>query len=165
MTTSHTAANVLALLSGRSSQYPMPFDELHAATGLSKKRLKEMLDAMAYALPATINRATLTKGGVTQVVLWPTGVIETRTRMGIVIKPAYQSHPPRMNDLTRAVLDKVISTPGISRIDLLAYGMSTMTKDDTQKVKTAIGNLQHKQLIVSSGGKRNSVTYSAAGAV
>lgn len=152
------AAKILHELQGRSSVYSMPFDELHAASGLSKKRLKEMLDEMAYALPATINRATITKGGITQVVVWPTAVVVAPVQQALVIKtPRAPSAPrkPTASPLTQSILSKVVATPGIHRQDLVAYGCSLTPAASEYQVTTAIGSLQQKGFLVSGRQRKN----------
>jgi len=66
--------------------------------------------------------------------------------------------PPRFNELTKVVLDKVITQPGISRMDLFSHAQSTQFIKDTAKIKSAIGNLTFKKLIISSGTPGN-LTY------
>lgn len=152
------AAKILDVLQGRSSLYPMPFDELHAASGLSKKRLNEMLDAMAYAIPASINRATITKNGVTQVVLWPTCVMQARTRQSIVItKPRAKSRPSKqMGYLTKTLLNRVNELGKVTRNDLMAYGL-TLADATEGKVKNSLNVLVSNNRIISDYGRKATI--------
>lgn len=75
-----THQKILAMLAGCSSQKPMPFDDLVKASGLLPATLGTVLMQMAHNIPATINCASITKDGKTQMVYWPTGVIEKATQ-------------------------------------------------------------------------------------
>ncbi len=161
-------AILLTLLANHSSSNPLPFNDLHLASKMSKKGLHAALDKMFYATPAVINRATITKKGETQMVVWPTCVvvhqgIQTIGITGEAFKrkqavKASLPRPPRFNELTKLVLDKVVTQPGISRMDLFSYAMSTQFIKDASKIKSAIGNLTFKGFIVSSG-KAGNLTY------
>ncbi len=94
-----THQKILTLLEGSSSSNPMPFGELCMKSGLFPDNLKTVLEQMFNTVPAPINRATLTRGGKTQEVYWPTGMVGLRSGpQGIVINPLNPSHqqrPPR----------------------------------------------------------------------
>lgn len=156
-------SDILTLLANHSSSNPLPFDELHAASRMTKKGLNEALDKMFYATPATINRAKITKKGVTQMVIWPTCVVVHQGIQTIGItgeafarkqKVKASLRPP----LTKVVLNKVIAQPGIGRMDLFSYAQSTQFVKDSAKIKSAIGNLTFKKLIISAGTPGN-LTY------
>jgi hypothetical protein len=93
---------ILDLLEGSSSQKPMPFNVLVDKSGLLPKTLTMILDSM-YA-QRSINQAMLTRYGVQQREVWPTGVIEKAVRMDIVINPnktppsGYQTRPYRRDE-------------------------------------------------------------------
>jgi hypothetical protein len=74
-----THQKILTMLAGCSSQKPMPFTDLVNASGLLPATLLHVLGQMAHSLPATINCASITKNGTTQMVYWPTGVVEKST--------------------------------------------------------------------------------------
>jgi hypothetical protein len=61
-------------LSKSSSKEPMPFDTLLKKCGVSQEALQSELDAMYQA--KVINRCQHTKYGVTQMVYWPTAIID-----------------------------------------------------------------------------------------
>ena len=73
MTTSHT---ILDMLKGCDSRKPMPLDTLLTKCGIDHDQLLDLLDVMFQTIPAQINCAEITRGGKTQKVYWPTGVIE-----------------------------------------------------------------------------------------
>lgn len=81
---------ILDLLNGSSSQKPMPFNVLVDKSGLLPKTLNMILDTM-YA-QHSINQAMVTRNGVQQREVWPTGVIEKAVRQDIVINP--NKRPP-----------------------------------------------------------------------
>lgn len=81
---------ILDLLNGSSSQKPMPFNVLVDKSGLLPKTLNMILDSM-YA-QHSINQALVTRNGVQQREVWPTGVIEKAVRQDIVINP--NKRPP-----------------------------------------------------------------------
>lgn len=70
-----THQKILSMLNGYSSQKPMPFDVLVQKSGLLPDTLRMVLDQMQHTVPATINSAIITKGGVAKTVCWPTGVV------------------------------------------------------------------------------------------
>jgi hypothetical protein len=70
------AEKILALLDGRDSRNQMPFDELVLVSGIDPSSCSRMLDAMFHRVPALVNRAQITRADKTQMVYWPTGVIE-----------------------------------------------------------------------------------------
>lgn len=76
---------ILDLLKGSSSQKPMPFNVLVDKSGLLPKTLNMILDSM-YA-QHSINQALVTRNGMQQREVWPTGVIEKAVRQDIVINP------------------------------------------------------------------------------
>lgn len=79
-----THVKILAMLAKSSSQKPMPFADLVNASGLLPATLEMVLEQMAHSVPASINCARVTKDGTTQMVYWPTGVVQTG-QQGIVI--------------------------------------------------------------------------------
>jgi hypothetical protein len=78
---------ILSLLAGHDSRKPMPFDELVKASGVDPAELEPILDAMFHRVPALINRAEITKANKTQLMYWPTGVIERFEWKSLSINP------------------------------------------------------------------------------
>jgi len=93
-----TADKILALLAGHDSKKPMSFDDLAEKSGLLYATLEMVLEQMHHQVPAPINCAQITRGGKTQWVYWPTGVVEKAERQPIIIgsgkpPPIRQAHP------------------------------------------------------------------------
>lgn len=157
-------------LEGSSSKNTVDFDVL--AQGRQRKRVFEALREMEAE--REICRCLIIKGGVERSVWWFScayvkpdwyGIrgkgpsitlnMEKAKAAGFVKR---MPRPPRFNELTKVVLDKVITQPGISRMDLFSHAQSTQFIKDTAKIKSAIGNLTFKGFIVSSGIPGN-LTY------
>lgn len=68
---------ILARLSGHDSRNPLAFDALVEASGLPADMLQALLDQMFHAIPAAVNRCEVTRYGKTQMLYWPTGVIQS----------------------------------------------------------------------------------------
>ena len=68
---------IVALMAGHDSRNPMPFDALVEISGLQPATLQMMLEQMFSTVPAPINRAEITRNGVSQFYYWPTGVVNT----------------------------------------------------------------------------------------
>lgn len=100
-----THQKILNLMAGSSSAKPMPFDTLVEKSGLLPDTLRNVLDQMANSMPASICRATITRGSNTSEVYWPTGmVVLNRGPQGIVVNPLNSLHrqPPQRPELTAA---------------------------------------------------------------
>lgn len=175
-----THQKILALLEGRDSTRPMRFDDLLEASKLTPATLTLLLDQMANAMPASINRATVTKGSLTQVMVWPTGVIApSRGSQSIVINPLnslnlrpqraeletkpkqttqettvnlnMKNKPPKVSATTKAVLDKVIVHPGIDKSSLIKHVLTEVPNTTEVKISSSIGNLMTRNKIHAKG--------------
>lgn len=82
-----TTENILALLAGRDSKNPMGFDELLAASGMDSAMLISELEHICHQIPAPINCAQITRAGKSQMVYWPTGIVEKAEWQHITINP------------------------------------------------------------------------------
>ena len=81
-----THQKILAMLAGHDAQNPMAFGDLVKKSGLLPATLNNVLQQMFNSVPASVNCAQVTKRGITQMVYWPTGVVNARTGpQGIVI--------------------------------------------------------------------------------
>ena len=69
------AKKIIAMMAGHDSKNPMSFEALVAESGLMPATLQMMLDQMFSTIPAQINRAEITRNGVSQFYYWPTGVV------------------------------------------------------------------------------------------
>lgn len=76
---------VLDLLKGSSAQAPIGFDQLVSETGLLPKTMAAILDSL-YA-KRVINEAAVTKNGITERVVWLSGVVAPAVRQSLVIHP------------------------------------------------------------------------------
>lgn len=126
----HTA--ILVALGSHHAQRPMPFTELAAKLPSSQKALHIRLDEMFYATPALINRATVTKKGHTQLVVWPAGANGTQgfnfsitkqtASTGSATAPVAKARPVRpLGTLSLAVLKQVAAAPDLTGRDLAAW--------------------------------------------
>jgi hypothetical protein len=95
-----TYQDILNMLAGCTSQNPMNFGDLLNKSGLSLATLTIAIDKMANQLPALIGRCELTKMGVKQVLLWPTGVVNKANWGDFAVNPAKRPvlAPPRRSE-------------------------------------------------------------------
>ncbi len=150
-------AELRAKLAGSSSQQPIDLDVL--AQGHHRKRVLDTLRELEAAHEAYC--CLIIKGEIERMVWWSTRSVAPAGQKGIVITKARKpSLPrlPRMSKLTLSLLHKVTAQPGISRVDLITYGVEQQTHKDDRAVKSAIGNLLYKGFIASKG-RRFGSTY------
>lgn len=73
---SNRIEQLLKSMEGKSAQDPIAFDDIVKATGLPEPEVQQLLDVMYENIPARVNRAKITRGGIEQVFYWPTGVVQ-----------------------------------------------------------------------------------------
>lgn len=176
-----THRKILAILAGASSQKPMAFEDLVKASGLSPATLLQVLDQMAHSIPATINCASITKAGKTQMLYWPTGVIDkaaqpfrinnekaagfvTQARpalahpnTSIPSKEIPMSMPP--SKLNTIIYNRIAEQPGIAQDALLQFVLHNVAGSTEKQVKKTIANLVHSSKKIRSEGSKGKFTY------
>lgn len=179
---------ILATLAGASSQKPMAFDDLVKASGLLPATLNMVLVQMAHAVPATINCASITKAGKTQMLYWPTGVIDKAAQpfrinnekaiaAGFVTqaRPALASLRPAQpntsipskeipmsmppSKLNTIIYKRIAEQPGIGRDELVKFALQQLPIATEEQAKKAIKNLIYASGKIRSEGARGKPVY------
>lgn len=97
---------LLQILKDATPQAPMAFDEVIQKCNFDKAKVQSALDAMYDKQPYLVNRADVTRSGITRTVYWPTGYVEKATRQHIVINKAYV--PPSGHQVRPPFKDKAV---------------------------------------------------------
>lgn len=70
-----THQQLLELMRGSDSKSPMTLEVLGKKSGLTLGTLTKVIDQMHSQVPALVGKCDITKAGIKQVVVWPTGVV------------------------------------------------------------------------------------------
>jgi hypothetical protein len=145
-----THEKILALLAGCSSANPMPFDALAKKSGLLPDTLRMVLEQLQHSLPAPINTAMHTKGGKTQTLIWPTGVV------GPFLNPSQLSSQAfRRDQEQRAPADVAHKTPAKvqpnTSIQNKEQPMSTPAKPRTGAQPSELSKAIYNKIVASPG--------------
>lgn len=97
---------ILTMLAGSHSQQPMQFNALLDISGLQPDTLDMVLDQMYAA--HSINQATVTRSGIMQREVWPTGMAKQVNAYKVPSKRVAPTPPPRRNE-TPAIQPKEIT--------------------------------------------------------
>lgn len=179
-----THQKLLTMLAGCNSQKPMAFDALVKASGLLPSTLEILMEQMAHSTPMAINRATVTKDGRTQMMIWPTGVINHPGRQMLIInqkqllaaRAAWEQQPRTAqvkpsastlpipskeismgaapSNLNTTIYNKVVEHPGIGRDELVKFALQQVPGATEKQAKKTIVNL-----VYSSGRIRLEGTH------
>lgn len=88
---------ILTMLAGSHSQQPMQFNALLDISGLQPDTLNMVLDQMYAA--HSINQATVTRSGIMQREVWPTGMAKQVNIYADLSKRVAATPPPRRNEV------------------------------------------------------------------
>lgn len=103
---------ILEHIKGATSQDPVTLDHLVEATKLLPDALNALLDQMYCSIPSMINKVKRIKDGRTEILVWPTGVVEPLTfnnRNSSQIKR--QERPPRVPVSTTSPAAQSVKAP------------------------------------------------------
>ena len=100
-----THEQILTMLAGNSSQHPMQFNALLTISGLQPDTLNMVLDQMYAA--HHINQATVTRSGVEQREVWPTGMVKQLNTYADPSKRVAPTPLPRRNETPAIQLKEV----------------------------------------------------------
>lgn len=74
-----TYQQLLELMRGSDSKSPMTLEFLGTKSGLAPSTLMMVIDQMHEQVPALVGKCEITKLGIKQTVVWPTGEFEQKT--------------------------------------------------------------------------------------
>lgn len=162
---------ILSLLSGSDSKNPMPLRMLKDKAGMAMGPLIELIEEMYSA--RSINKCIVSKHGVTQIMVWPTGVPEKVSFKQFSISPPSPLRTDNMSPGLNAPIIKEHETPSMeqkskSRIILEAIaergsvsGSELIRISGASAIKPFIKNHCDRGLVVITGGIGNK-TYALA---
>jgi len=129
-----TQEKILALLAGHDSKKPMSFDDLAEKTGLLYATLEMVLEQMHHQVPAPINCAQITRGGKTQMVYWPTGMVDSKVQPFSLHgtpakKPVVTTSPPRRERVGRIHIPELAPTTSKMAEQAVKHMETAMTQE------------------------------------
>ncbi|MEW5905129.1 MAG: hypothetical protein AB1722_12400 [Pseudomonadota bacterium] len=179
---SKTHQQIIDQLKGCSSTNPMPFEQLLDKTGLQADTLHMVLHQMQHSVPASINSASVTKQGKTQLLIWPTGVLRDSIPYRVVsdqianrnreLKQQQEqettmpknnrgSKPGALNSTLYSLIEQ---TPGIAHETLVKDALHQYPGETEAHIAKTLSNMVHATKKIVSEGPRGQKTYRIADA-
>ena len=136
--------HILSILKNCDSQNPMTFFNLGQKVGIGALALFKITNEMYDS--RIINRCTVTRDGVTQVMLWPTGMVSAAGFKALAIPPKKQEQQTMQTEKSKArVMIEMIAERG------KATGKELMAASGASGVKPFVKTYLERGLIEISG--------------